>query len=240
MILSIFSCAFWPFEYLHEFLFLKLIWRLFIVFPELLTKNKTVVGISYFQAVQFTSVRIFATPWIATCQASLSITNSWTLLKLMSIESVMPSSHLILCRPLLLLPSIPPSIRVFSSESTLLMRWPEYWRFSFSISPSNEHPGLISFRMDWLDLLALQGTLKSLLQQHSSKASILRCSAFFTVQLSHPYMTTGKTRALTRWTFVGKVMSLLLNMLSRLVLGEGNGTPLQYSCLENPMDGGAW
>ena len=130
----------------------------------------------------------------------------------------MPSSHLILCRPLLLLPPIPPRIRVFSNESTLHMRWPKYWSFSFSISPSKEDPGLISFRMDWLDLLALQGTLKSLLQHHSSKASILRCSAFFTVQLSHPYMTTGKTIVLTRWTFVGKVMSLLLNMLSRLVI----------------------
>ena len=136
----------------------------------------------------------------------------------MSIESVIPSSHLILCRPLLLLPSIPPSIRVFSDESTLHMRWPNYWSFSFSISPSNEHPGLISFRMDWLDLLAVQRTLKSLLQHHSSKASILQCSAFFIVQLSHPYMTTGKTIALTRWTFVGKVMSLLFNMLSRLVI----------------------
>ena len=129
----------------------------------------------------------------------------------------MPSSHLILCSPLLLLPPIPPSIRVYSNESTLPMRWPKYWSFSFSISPSNEHPGLISFRMDWLDLLAIQGTLKSL-QHHSSKASILRHSAFFTVQLSHPYMITGKTRALTRQTFVGKVMSLLLNMLSRLVI----------------------
>ena len=130
----------------------------------------------------------------------------------------MPSSHLILGCPLLLLPPIPPSIRVFSNESTLLMRWPKYWSFSYSISPSNEHPGLISFRMDWLDLLAVQGTLKGLLQHHSSKASILRCSASFTVQLSHPYMTTGKTIALTRWTFVGKVMSLFLNMLSRLVI----------------------
>ena len=136
----------------------------------------------------------------------------------MSFESVMPSSHLILCCPLFLLPLIPPSIRVFSNESALHMRWPKYWSFSFNISPSNEHPGLISFRMDWLDLLAVQGTLKSLLQHHSSKASILRCSAFFTVQLSHPYMTTGKTIALTRWTFVGKVMSLLFNMLSRLVI----------------------
>ena len=130
----------------------------------------------------------------------------------------MSSSHLILCRPLLFLPSIPPSIRVFSSESTLHMKWPKYWSFSFSIIPSKEIPGLISFRMDCLDLLAVQGILKSLLQHHSAKASILRCSAFFTVQLSHPYMTTGKTVALTRWTFVGKVMSLLLNMLSRLVI----------------------
>ena len=128
----------------------------------------------------------------------MSITNSWSLLKLMSNESVMPSSHLILCHPLLLLPPIPPNIRVFSNESNLHMRWPKYWSFSFSISPSNEHPGLISFRMDWLDLLAVQRTLKSLLQHHSSKASILQCSAFFTVQLSHPYMTTGKTIAFTR------------------------------------------
>jgi len=136
----------------------------------------------------------------------------------MSIESVMPSSHLILCHPLLLLPPTPPSIRVFSNESTLRKRWPKYWSFSFCIIPSKEHPGLISFRMDWLDLLAVQGTLKSLLQHHRSKVSILRRSAFFTVQLSHSYMTTGKTVALTRWTFVGKVMSLLLNMLSRLVI----------------------
>ena len=148
----------------------------------------------------------------------MSITNSWSSLRLMSIESVMPSSHLILCRPLLLLPPIPPSIRVFSNESTLHIKWPKYWSFSFNISPSNEHPGLISFRMDWLGLLTVQGTLKSLLQHHSSKVLILRCSAFFTVQLSHPYMTTGKTIALTRWTFVDKAMSLLLNMLSRLVI----------------------
>ena len=136
----------------------------------------------------------------------------------MPIESVMPSNHLILCHLLLLLPPIPPSIKVFSSESSLCMRWPKYWSFSFSVSPSNEHPGLISFRKDWLDLLAVQGTLKSLLQHHSSKASIFRHSAFFTVQLSHSYMTTGKTIALTRWTFVGKVMSLLFNMLSRLFI----------------------
>ena len=157
-------------------------------------------------SVQFSSVQslspvwLFATPWIAARQASLSITNSRSSRKFMSIESVMPSSHLILCRPLLLLPPIPPSIRVFSNESTLRMRWPQYWSFSFSIVPSKEHPGLISFRMDWLDLLAVQGTHKSLLQHYSSKASILQCSAFFTVQLSHPYMTTGKTIALTRWT----------------------------------------
>ena len=147
---------------------------------------------------------------IAARQASLSITNSRSSLKLTSIKSVMPSSHLILCRPFLLLPPIPPSIRVFSNESTLRMRWPKYWSFSFSIVPSKEIPGLISFRMDWLDLLAVHGTLKSLLQHHISKASILWHSAFFIVQLSHAYMTTGKTIALTRWTFVGKVMSLLL------------------------------
>ena len=140
------------------------------------------------------------------------------LLEFTSIELAMPSSHLVLCRPLLLLPPIPPSIRVFSNESTLCMRWPKYCSFSFNISPSNEHPGLISFRMDWLDLLEVQGTLKSLLQHHSSKASILWCSAFFTVQLSHPYMTTGKTIVLTRWTFVSTVISLLFNMLSRLFL----------------------
>ena len=163
-------------------------------------------------------VWLFATPWITAHQASLSITNSRSSPKLMSIGSVMPSSYIILCRPLLLLPPIPPSIKVFSNESILRMRWPKYWSFSFSISPSNEHPGLISFRMDWLDLLAVQGTLKSLLQHHNSKASILRCSAFFKVQLSHPFMTTGKNIALTRRTFVGKVMSLLLNMLSRLVI----------------------
>ena len=151
-------------------------------------------------------------------QASLSITNSWSLLKLMSIVLVMPSNHLIPCHPCLLLPSIFPSITVFSSESTLHIRWPKYWSYSFSISPSNEHPGLVSFRMDWLDLLAVQGTLKSLLQHHSSKASVLWCSTFFTVQLSHPYMTTGKTIALTRQTFVDNVLPLLFNMLSRLVI----------------------
>ena len=151
-------------------------------------------------------------------QASLSITSSWSLLRLMSIESVIPSNHLILCHPLLLLPSIFPSIRAFPHESALCIRWPKYWSFSFNISPSNEHPGLISLRMDWLDLLAVQGTLKSLLQHHSSKASILWSSAFFIVQLSHPYMITGKTIALTRWTFAGKVMSLRFNMLFRLVI----------------------
>ena len=163
-------------------------------------------------------VRLFATPWTAAHQAFLSITNSQSLLKLMSVELVMPSNHLILCRPLLLLPSIFPSIRVFSNEPALRIRWPKYWSFSFNISPSNEHPGLISFRMDWLDILAIKGTLKSLLHHHSSKASILWHSAFFLVKLSHPYRTTGKTIALTRWTFVGKVMSLLFNMLSRLVI----------------------
>ena len=170
---------------------------------------------------QFSSVAqscLFVTPWTAARQASLSITNSRSLLKLISIESLMPSNHLILCHPLLLLPSIFPRIRVFANESALRIRWPKYWSFSFNISPSNEHPGLISFRMDWLDLLAVQGTLKSLLQYHSSKASIFRHSAFFIVQLSHPYMTTGKTIALIRLTFVDKVMSLLLNMLSRLVI----------------------
>ena len=155
---------------------------------------------------------------MAARQVSLSITNSQSLPKPMSIESVMPSSHLILCQHLLLLPPIPPSIRVFSNESALRIRWPKYWSFSSNISPSNKHPGLISFRMDWLDILAVQGTLKSLLQHHTSKASILQDSAFFIVQLSHPYMTAGKTIALTRWSFVGKVMSLLFNMLSRLVI----------------------
>ena len=169
-------------------------------------------------AQSLSRVRLFATPGTAAHQASLSITNSWSLLKLMSIESEMPSYHLILCCPLLLQPSIFPSIRIFSNESALRIRWPKYWSFSFNISPSNEYLGLITFRMDWLDLLAVQGILKSLLQHHSSKASILRRSAFVTVQLSHPYMTTGKTIALTRWTFVGKVMSLLFNMLSRLVI----------------------
>ena len=174
-------------------------------------------------SLQFSSVQslchvqLFATPWTTARQASLSITKSQSLLKLMSIGSVMPSNHLIPSHPLLLPPSIFPSIRVFSSESVLLIRWPKYWSFSFNISPSNEHPGLI-FRMDWLDLLAVQGTLKSLLQHYNSKASILLCSAFFIVQLSHPYMTAGKTIALTRQTFVGRVMSLVFNILSWLVV----------------------
>ena len=165
-------------------------------------------GSTGFSSVQLLShVQLFVTPLTAAHQASLSITNFQSPPKPMFIESVMPSNHLILCRPLLLPPPIFPSIRVFSSESALHIRWPKYWSFSFSISPSNEHPELISFRMDWLDLLAVQGTLKSLLQHHSSKASILLHSAFFIVQLAHPYMTTAKTIALTRWTFIGKIMS---------------------------------
>ena len=179
--------------------------------------------LTYIYTDQFSSlrllshVRLFATPWTEAHQASLSITNSWSLLKLMSVESVMPSNCLILCHPILLT-SILSSIRVFSNKSALCIRWPKYWSFSFSISPSNDYSGLLSFWMDWLDLLAVQGTLKSFLQHHSSKESVLRCSAFIMVHLSHPYMTTGKTRALTRHIFVGKVMSLLLNMLSRLVI----------------------
>ena len=167
-------------------------------------------SLSMYSVQSLSCVRLFAVPWTAAHQASLSITNSWSSPKLMSIESVMLSSHHILCRPLLLLPPIPPSIRVFSNESTLHIRWPKYWSFIFSISPSKEHPGLISFRMDWLDLLAVQGALKSLFQHHSSKASIFWCSAFFTVQLSHPYMTTIKTIALTRRIFVDKVRRLKL------------------------------
>ena len=175
---------------------------------------------SCLRSVQFSRllsrVQLFVTPWTAACQASLSITNSWSLIKLMSIKLLMPSNHLILSHPLL--PSIFPRISVFSNESALLIRWPKYQTFSFNIRSSNEYSGLISFRMDWLDLLAVQGTLKSFLQHHSSKASILRCWAFFIVQLSHPYTTTGKTIALTRWTFVGKVISLIFNILSRLVI----------------------
>ena len=175
-------------------------------------QNTGVDSVQFSSVQSLSCVRLFATPWTVACQASLSITNSQSSSKLISFESVMPSNQLILCGPLLLLPSIFPSIKVFSNESGLRIRWPKYWSFSFSISPSNEHPGLISFRMDWLALLAVQGTLKSFLQHHSSKASILQHSAFFIVQLSHPHMTTGKTIALTRWTFVGKVISLLFNM----------------------------
>ena len=177
------------------------------------------------------------TPQTAARRTSLLIINSQSLLKLMSIESVMPSNHLILYRPLLLLPSIFPSIRVFSNESALHIRWSEYWSFSFSISPSNEYAGLISFRMDWLDLLAVQGTLKSLLQCHSTNTSVLRCSAFFIVQLSHPYVTTGKTIALTRQTFVSKVTSLLFNMLSRLVIAFlPRSKRLLISWLQSPSE----
>ena len=178
--------------------------------------TNTSVQFSSFQSLSH--VQLFLTPWTAARQASLSITNSWSLPKPISTESVMPSNHLILCFPLLFLPSIFPSIGVFSNELALHIRWPKYWSFSFNITPTNEHPGLISFRVNWLDLLAIQRTLKSLLQHHSSKASIPWCSVFFTLQLSHPYMTTGKTITLTRQTFVGKVMSLLFNMLSRLVI----------------------
>ena len=177
------------------------------------------MGKAQFSSVQLLNhVQLFATPWTAACQAYMLIKNSQSLLKLMSIESVMPSNHLILCHPLLLLPSIFPSIRVFSNESALHIRWPKNWSFSFNISPSNGHLGLISFRMDWLDFLAVEGILKNLLQHQSSKASIHWHSAFFIVQLSYPYMTTGKTIALTRQIFVGKVMSLLFNMLSRMVI----------------------
>ena len=180
--------------------------------------SEFVTGVHFSSVQSLSCVWLFATTWTAARQASLSITNSQSLLKLMSIESVMPSNHPILCHPRLLQPSMFPSIRVFSNESALQITWPKYWSFSFNINPSKGHSALISLRMDWLGLLAVQGTLKSLLQHHSSKASVPQCSAFFTVQLSHPYMTAGKTVALTRWTFVGKVMSLLFNMLSKLVL----------------------
>ena len=190
------------------------IWAVLIIIITTIMTHYLRVYRFQFSSVQLLSrVRLFATPWTTARQASLSITNSWSSPKPMSIVSMMPSNHLIPCRPLLLPPSIFPSIRVFSNESAFCIRWPKYWSFSFNISPSNEHPGLISFRMDWLDHLAVQGTLKSLLQHHTSEASILRCSAFFIVQLSHPYVTTGKTIAVTRWTFVDKIMSLLLNML---------------------------
>ena len=198
----------------------------------------TVVSILYsvqFSWVQFSRsvVSDSETPWTAACQASLSITNSRSLLKLVSIESVMPSNHLILCHPHLLSPSIFPIIRVFSNESILHIRWPKYWSHSFNFSPSNEYSELISFRMDWLDFHAVQGTLKSLLQHHSPKASILQHSAFFIVKLSHPYMTIGKTKALTRQTFLGKVMSLLFNTLSRLVIAFlPRSKSLLISCLQ--------
>ena len=202
------------FCFLYVFLFVLATWH-GRSWTKPLTDNiwtTQIYWVNTFSSVQSLSrVQLLVTPWITAWQASLSITNSQSSPRLTSIESVMPSSHLILGHPLLL-PPIPPSIKVFSNESTLCMRWPKYWSFSFSIISSKEIPGLISFRTDWLDLLAVQGTLKSLLQQHSSKASILWHSAFFTVQLSHPYMTTGKTIVLTRRIFVGKVMSLLLNM----------------------------
>ena len=178
----------------------------------------SVTNIAFISVQLLSHVRLSATLWTAACQASLSFTNTWNLLRLTSVELVMPPNHFIFCHPLLLLPSVFPSIGVFSNESTLRIRWPNYWIFHFSISPSSEYSGLISFRIDWFYLLAVPGTLKSILQHHSSKALILQCSAFFIVQLSHPYMTTGKTIALTRWTFVGKVMSLLFNMLSRLAI----------------------
>ena len=198
--------------WLRHWVFNNFKWKLHLLYaaPYILKSVSSVQSLSH--------VQLFATPWTAACQASLSITNFWSWLRLMSTESVMPSNQLLLCQPLLLPPSIIPSIRVFSNESVLHTRWSKYWSFSFSISPSNEYSGLISFRMDWLDLLLVQGTLRSLLHHHNSKGSILWCSAFFTVQLSHPYMTTGKIIALIRWTFVGKVMSLLFNMLSRLVI----------------------
>ena len=193
-----------------------------LLLPSLNVKSDHPKGIErsgglYIYSVQF-SYSLFATPWTVACQASLSITNSQSLLKLMSIESVMPSNHLNLCHPILLLPSIFPSIRIFPNESVLHIRWPKYWSFSFSISLSNEYSGLISFKIDWFDLLAVQETLKSLLQHHNSKASIFQGSAFFMVQLSHPYMPSGRTITLIVWTFVSKVMSLLFNMLSGLVI----------------------
>ena len=192
-----------------------------------------------FSLVQLLScVQLFAIPWTVAHQASLSITNFQSLLKLMSIDLVMPSNHLILCCPLLLPPSIFLSIRVFSNESVLRIRWPKYWSFSFDISPSNEYSGLISFRIDWLDLLAVQETLKSLFQHHSSKATILQCPAFFMVQLSHLYMTAGKTIALSRWTFVSKIVSLLFNMLSSLVIAFlPRSKCLLISWLQSPSAG---
>ena len=196
--------------------------------------NVKELGMEYISSVQSNShVWLFVTSWTGAHQASLSITNSQILLKLMSIKLVMPSNLLILCHPFLLLPSTFPSIRLFSNESVLHIRWPKYWSFSFSINFSNEYSVMISFRINWLDLLAVQETLKSLLQHRSSKASILHCSAFFMVQLSHPYMTIGKTIALTRWTFVGKVISLLFNILSRLVIAFLPRSK-HLSCLQSP------
>ena len=212
------------FSYINVFTYISLSYQLDIKYIKVLTGNVYICLLISRNRVQFSSVQslshvqLFATPWTAAHQASHSITNSRSLFKLMSIESMIISNQLILCHPLLLPPSVFPSIRVFSNESVLRIKWPKYWSFSFSISPSNEYSGLISFRMDLLDFFAVQETLKSLLQHHSSKVSILWLSAFFIAQLLHPCMTTGKTIALTRWTFVGKVMSLLLNMLSRLVI----------------------
>ena len=208
-------CSSFPLAILHVVVYMSMLLSQFVP-PSPTSSVSSSVQFSLVQSLS--CVQLFVTPWTTARQASLSITNSQSLLKLMSIELVMPSNHLILCHPLLLLPSIFPSIRVFSNDLAFCIRWPKYWSFNFNISPSNEHPGLISFRMDWLDLLAVQGTLKRLLQHHSSKASILLCSASFIVQLSHPYMTTGKTIALTRWIVVDKVVSLLFNMLSRLVI----------------------
>ena len=192
-------------------IFLICCWILFARILLMIFASMLISDTGLFSSVKSLScLQLFVTPWSKACQASLSINNSRRLLKLISVESVIPSNHLILYHPLLLLHSISPSIRVFSNDTALCIKWTKYWSFSFNISPSNEHTGLISFRMDWLDLLAVQGTLKSLLQHHSSKPSILRCSAFFIVQFSHPHVTTGKTIALTRQTFVDKVMSLLL------------------------------
>ena len=231
-------CVQFLFPLVLQILLIFRVTRISIIAPHSLF-NKVVsyicntVGFSSYQSLS--RVQLFATPWTATRQASLSIKNSWSLLKLMSIDLVVPSNHLILCHPLLLLPSIFPSIRVFSSESALCSRLPKSWSFSFNINSYNEYSRLISFRMDWLDLLAVQQTLKNLLQHHSSEASILRCSAFFIVQLSHPYMTTGKTIALTRWTFVGKVMILLFNMLCRLVTTFlPRSKPVVISWLQSP------
>ena len=218
-------------EYVNFIIFL-----FFVVINALKFTNSTKVHIMCPLSVQSLShVQQFETPWTAALKESLSITNSWSLLKLMSIQSVMPSNHLIVCRPLLLPPSFFPRIMVFSNESALRIRWPKYWSFSFSISPSNEHSELISFRIDWLDLLAVQRTLKSLLQHHSSKESICQHSASYRVHLSHPYMTTGKNTALTRWTFVGRVMSLLFNILSRLVIAFlPKSKRLSISWLQSP------